>query len=94
MTLFSLIRSDYRKYKKYGANGFVIIFLTQGFWAQFQYRIAHFFHTKVTWQPFRILVMLPMYFWQKGIEIMTGISIPASAQIGHSFYIAHICKTI
>jgi serine O-acetyltransferase len=89
MTLFSLICSDYRKYKKYGANGFVIIFLTQGFWAQFQYRIAHFFHTKIRWQPFRILVMLPMYFWQKGIEIMTGISIPASAQIGHSFYIAH-----
>ncbi|WP_297517224.1 serine acetyltransferase [Flavobacterium sp.] len=89
MTLFSLIRSDYRKYKKYGANGFVILFLTQGFWALFQYRIAHFFHQKVRIQPFRMLVMLPMYVWQKGVEIMTGISIPASAQIGHSFYMAH-----
>ncbi|WP_320814515.1 serine acetyltransferase [Flavobacterium sp.] len=27
--------------------------------------------------------------WQKGVEITTGISIPASAQIGHSFYIGH-----
>lgn len=89
MTLFSLIRSDYRKYKKYGAHGIVIVLLTQGFWAQFQYRIAHFFYRNVKIQPFRILVMLPMYFWQKSIEIMTGISIPASAQIGHSFYIAH-----
>ena len=89
MTLFSLILSDYRKYKKYGANGFVIVFLTQGFWAQFQYRIAHFLDQKVRIQPFRILVMLPMYVWQKGIEVMTGISIPAAAQIGHSFYIAH-----
>ena len=26
---------------------------------------------------------------QKGIEIITGISIPASASIGHSFYIGH-----
>lgn len=89
MTLFSLIRSDYNKYKKYGANGFVIVFFTQGFWAQFQYRVAHFFHIKVTLQPFRILMMLPLYFWQKFIEILTGISIPASATIGHSFYIAH-----
>jgi serine O-acetyltransferase len=28
-------------------------------------------------------------FWQKIIEITTGISIPASVQIGHSFYIGH-----
>jgi serine O-acetyltransferase len=27
--------------------------------------------------------------WQKLIEMLTGISIPASAQIGHSFYIGH-----
>ena len=26
---------------------------------------------------------------QKGIEIITGISIPASAEIGHSFYTGH-----
>jgi serine O-acetyltransferase len=33
--------------------------------------------------------MIPMIFLQKLIEILTGISIPASAQIGHSFYIGH-----
>ena len=33
--------------------------------------------------------MMVIYFWQKNIEILTGISIPASAKIGHSFYIAH-----
>ena len=27
--------------------------------------------------------------WQKWIEILTGISIPASVTIGHSFYIGH-----
>jgi len=33
--------------------------------------------------------MFPFYIWQKIIEITTGISIPASAKIGHSFYIGH-----
>ena len=89
MTVTQLIASDYRKYKKYGSNALVILFLTQGFWATFQYRIAHFIHNKVRLQPFRFLFMGWMYFWQKSIEIMTGISIPASAKIGDSFYIAH-----
>jgi serine O-acetyltransferase len=30
-----------------------------------------------------------MLFWQKVIEMMTGIVIPATAQIGPSFYIGH-----
>jgi serine O-acetyltransferase len=89
MSVFSLIKSDYKKYKKYGANFFVIFFLTQGFWALFQYRIAHYFHNKITIQPFRIVIMTIFYFWQKTIEIITGISIPASVKIGESFYIAH-----
>ena len=33
--------------------------------------------------------MLPFYFWQKIVEILTGISIPAATKIGHSFYIGH-----
>jgi serine O-acetyltransferase len=89
MTTFHLIQSDYKKYRKYGANFFVILFFTQGFWAIFQYRIAHFVYEKVTMQPFRLLFKAWLFLWQKGIEIMTGISIPASAKIGHSFYIGH-----
>ncbi len=89
MTVIQLIISDYKKYKKYGSNALVILFLTQGFWASFQYRIAHFVYNKVTLQPFRFLFLGWMYFWQKSIEILTGISIPASARIGNSFYIAH-----
>lgn len=89
MTTFQLIRSDYKKYRKYGAGFFAIVFFTQGFWATFQYRIAHFFFMRVRLQPFRILFMGLMLLWQKTIEVLTGISIPASASIGHSFYIAH-----
>lgn len=89
MTTIKLIYSDYCKYRKYGANFFAIVFFTQGFWAIFQYRIAHFIFQKITLQPFRAIALLFMLFWQKTIEVLTGISIPASARIGHSFYIAH-----
>lgn len=89
MNLFKVILSDYKKHKKYGGNFFGIVFFTQGFWAVFQYRIAHFIHSKIKWQPFRFGLLFIFLVWQKIIEISTGISIPASARIGHSFYIGH-----
>jgi len=88
MNFLSLIKSDYKKYKKYGGNFITILFFTQGFWAVFQYRIAHSvykLHFPIVKQLFQIVCLL----WQKTIEIVTGISIPSSAQIGHSFYIGH-----
>lgn len=94
MKLLALIRSDYNKYKKYGSGFFVIIFLTQGFWASFQYRIAHAVYYKVNKKKIRRIIMLPFYFWQKIVEILTGISIPASTKIGHSFYIGHFGSII
>lgn len=89
MTLLQIINSDYKKYRKYGGNFFAIVFFTQGFWAVFQYRIAHFFYNNVKWKLFRIPLLFLTLLWQKKIEIMTGISIPSSAKIGHSFYIGH-----
>ncbi len=89
MNLYQLIYSDYSRYKKYGSNFWVIVFLTQGFWATFQYRIANYCYRKVKWKPFKYLLLIPLLFWQKVIEITTGISLPASASIGHSFYIGH-----
>lgn len=89
MTLFAYINSDYKKYKKYGGNFFIIVFFTQGFWALFQYRIASYFYRKISLKPLRMLTQLFFLPWQKTIEIITGISIPASAQIGKSFYIGH-----
>ena len=89
MTTFQYIQSDYKKYRKYGASFLVILLFTQGFWATFQYRIAHFVFCNITWQPFRFVFKTILFLWQKVIEITTGISIPASVQIGHSFYIGH-----
>jgi serine O-acetyltransferase len=89
MNLFQLIRSDYRKYQKYGGYFFTIIFFTQGFWAIFQHRIAHFIYRKIKWKLFRIPFLFLILIWQKIIEIITGISIGYSVKIGHSFYIGH-----
>lgn len=89
MNLFKLIISDYRKYRKYGGNFFGIIFFTQGFWATFQYRVAHYIYLKVKWKPFRFPVLFLALIWLKIIEMTTGISIPYSVTIGHSFYIGH-----
>lgn len=88
MNCWQLIASDYKKYKKYGGNFISILFFTQGFWAILQYRFAHFVYQLKIPVLKQILQIICM-FWQKTIEITTGISIPASAKIGHSFYIGH-----
>lgn len=88
MSFITRIASDYKKYKKYGGNFITIFFFTQGFWAIFQYRIAHFcYELKIP--VLKQLLLLLCLVWQKIIEITTGISIPASVEIGHSFYIGH-----
>lgn len=88
MNFIALLNTDYKKYKKYGGNFITIFFFTQGFWAIFQYRIAHFcYQLKIP--ILKPLLLLLCLIWQKVIEFTTGISIPASAEIGHSFYIGH-----
>ncbi len=88
MTLFELILLDYRKYKKYGGNLITVFFFTQGFWAVFQYRVANAVY-KMRVPIIKHGLQILCLFWQKIIEVTTGISIPASAQIGDSFYIGH-----
>ena len=89
MNLFLVIASDYKKYRQYGGHFFGTVFFTQGFWAVFQYRIANFVYRKVKLIGIRQFLLFLCLLWQKIIEIVTGISIPASAKIGHSFYIGH-----
>lgn len=93
MTLFKYIYSDYKKYKKYGGNFITIVFFTQGFWAIFQYRVASSVY-KMRVPFLRQFLQFLCLLWQKIIEISTGISIPASVEIGHSFYIGHFGSII
>lgn len=89
MNIFQLISSDYKKYKNYGGNFLTIVFFTQGFWAVLQYRIANGVYRKIKIPVVRQIFLFICLLWQKNIEMFTGISIPASATIGHSFYIGH-----
>ena len=88
MTTRALIRSDYRKIRKYG-EGFFPIMLHQGFWAIFQYRIASRIYYSGLPKFIRKFLFIFTMLWQKVIEWTTGITIAASVRIGHSFYIAH-----
>lgn len=88
MNFIKLIQSDYQKYKKYGGTFIIIVFFTQGFWAIVQYRFAHAVY-KLRVPVVKQMLQFVCLLWQKGIEMTTGISIPASAHIGPSFYIGH-----
>ncbi len=89
MKFVKLIYSDFKKYRKYESGILVVLFFTQGFWASFQYRIANALFYSISKNLLRKTLMFPMIIWQKFVEITTGISLPASARIGHSFYIGH-----
>lgn len=89
MKFFKLIKSDYNKYRKYGSGFLSILFFTQGFVASFQYRVANAVYNSISNKILRKAFMIPFIIWQKLVELTTGISIPASARIGHSFYIGH-----
>jgi len=89
MGTWELIKSDYKKIRRYGENFFSIILLTQGFSALFQYRIANGIYYSGLPKVIKKSLQVFMLLWQKWIEITTGICIPASVKLGHSFYIAH-----
>ena len=83
-------KTDLKKYKTYsGKNALVLCLTQQGLWALFVYRISHAIYSSKTPKLIKRLLLLFSVIAQKFIEIITGISIPYSAQIGKSFYIGH-----
>ena len=90
-----LLSLDIRKYKKYSNKNTLILVLTQqGIWALFIYRIGNYIYKSRIPRFLKSILLIFMVFWQKIIEIITGISIPYSATIGHSFYIGHFGNII
>lgn len=83
-------KSDLIKYKKYSKNSTIVLLLTQqGLWALFVYRFFNFIYNSKLPSFLKKIILLFGVFFQKIIEILTGISIPYSASIGKSFYIGH-----
>ncbi len=88
-------KEDLKKYKKYSQKKSIFILLTQqGVWALFVYRLNNAIYTSLLPRIFKRILLVFGLFWQKWIEIITGISIPYSADIGKEFYIGHFGNII
>lgn len=82
--------ADIKKYKRYSnKSAFVLILTQQGLWALWVYRINNaIYRSKLPGILKRILLFFGL-FWQKYIEVVAGISLPYSAEIGPGCYIGH-----
>ncbi|WP_298952468.1 serine O-acetyltransferase [uncultured Nonlabens sp.] len=81
---------DIKRYTDYSGKPAVLMLLTQqGLWALFHYRFFNKIYTsrlpKILKWPLLSIGVLKL----KGIEVLTGITIPYSATIGEGFYIGH-----
>jgi len=79
---------DYRRYKATGDSAA----RAQGFWASSLYRLARAARrmgSAVLPRPLRPLALAAAALAQTLAEILTGISLPAEAEIGEGLYIGH-----
>jgi serine O-acetyltransferase len=80
-------KSDLKRYQGLESKG-IYLFFEQGLWAIAVYRFGRWakdLKVPVISFIFRFLAFLLF----KQTEVLTGISIPASAQIGKGFYVGH-----
>lgn len=85
-----IFNSDLLKYKRYSNKSAIILLMTQqGLWAILVYRFSNWIYKSRMPSIVKKTVLLLCVIAQKGIEIITGISIPYSASIGEKFYIGH-----
>jgi serine O-acetyltransferase len=87
--------SDIKKYKRYSnKSGFILLLTQQGLWALFVYRINSAVYKSAIPRYLKNFLLIFCVISQKWIEIIAGISIPYSAEIGHSLYIGHFGNII
>src|SRR5215475_2238141 len=82
---WAIVRADIARFQEEGLGLRFIVrgLLSQGFQALFVYRIFRWcYERRIPTQPFR-------FFVERFIEITTGISFPAQAQIGKGLRIHH-----
>lgn len=83
-------RTDLKKYKRYSKKSAIYVILTQqGLWAILVYRINNSIYTSKILKPLKSVLLFFGLFFQKLMEVITGISLPYSATIGDQFYIGH-----
>ena len=95
MKWLAAYREDIRQYTALSGKSAIHQMLTQqGLWALMQYRLASTVY-RSSWPYFlkRLSLML-LNLWQKLIEVVTGIHLPCSAEIGDGLYIGHFSHVI
>ena len=88
--------SDIQKYREYSnkKSSLILVLTTQGLWALFVYRISNGIYKSRLPKLIKKILLFIAVFYQKLIEILTGISLPYAATIGNRFYIAHFGQII
>lgn len=87
--MFPNLSADIRRYMvSPGDPKNIYLFFEQGIWALVVYRFGRWVRT-VKIPILSILLKVIAFLLFKSIEISTGISLPASAEIGKGFYVGH-----
>jgi len=91
--MFPNLKCDIRRYKNIrgGGLGFkdsLYLIFEQGVWAIVAYRFGRWVHS-LRIPIVRMILKVIAFILFKITEILTGISLPASAQIGKGLYIGH-----
>jgi serine O-acetyltransferase len=81
---------DIKRYTDYSGKPAIIMLLTQqGLWALLQYRFFNWIYTSSLPKILKWSILGIGVLKLKGIEVLTGITIPYSATIGEGLYIGH-----
>jgi serine O-acetyltransferase len=81
---------DIKRYTTYSGKSVVVMLLTQqGLWALFQYRFYNWIYNSKSSKIIKLPLLFVGVCHQKGVEMLTGITLPYSAQIGEGLYIGH-----
>ena len=95
MNLLKTIYLDYRRFcVSEQKDPIRVIFLTQGFWAVFWYRLAHAVYYNFRFPVLRQVLMAFLYVMQKMMEILTGVYLPARCTVGEGLFIGHFGNII
>lgn len=87
--MFSNLSSDIKRYGKFS----LYLLFEQGIWAIIVYRFGRWIRS-VNVPIISFILKLFAFLLFKIIEILTGVSVPASAQIGKGFYVGHFGNII
>lgn len=87
--MFNNLKSDIRRYTQgKGGKDTFYVFFEQGLWAIAVYRFGRWVR-RVKLPVIAFLLRFCAFLLFKLTEIVTGVSLPASASIGKGFYVGH-----